>query len=138
MNIKVLSLIILSSFIAISACAGIKETNPSSPQFDESKFRFEDYAHFEEFQNAMEAMFPVGTPKKKIDYILVDIGQSSMVDDGAKMKIARKIEDGERIVRYYKKDQSGPLSCSFIVASIYNTKDVLSKKIFAYYGCTGP
>ncbi|MGE4528655.1 MAG: hypothetical protein AB7D00_09835 [Rhodospirillaceae bacterium] len=137
MNIKVISIIVLSSFIAISACAGIKETNPSSPQFDESKFQFEDYAGFDEFRDAMEAMFPVGTSRQKIEHVLVNVG-------GAKIFVADKfvqnppIEESEKMARYIKPSKSGMYKCHFRVRAIYDNYDKLSKKIDAYYGCTGP
>lgn len=129
--------IIFSLFICLSTqgCTSLKVTDPSHPEFDETQFRFEDYAEFRKFRTAMEAMFPVGTSKQKIDRVLVDIGGAGMADDGMKMKIARQVDDDERIVRYYKKNSSGILNCTFIIAAVYNESNILSDKIDAYYGC---
>jgi len=137
MNIKLISLLFLSSFIAASACAGIKETSPSSPQFDKSQIVLEDYAHFEKFRSAMEAAFPIGTPKDAIDGILVKNNGAEMHDDGEYKSPYIKMLNGERAVRYYK-DHTRTIECKFIVIAIYNKSDVLTRKIDAYYGCTGP
>jgi hypothetical protein len=133
-------LIVLSvlTCLSIQGCASLKITDPTDPNFDETQFRFEDYAEFKKFRTAMEAMFPVGTSKQKIDHVLVDIGGAGMADDGVKMKIARQVGDDERIVRYYKKDNSGIVECMFIIAAVYNKSNILSEEILAYYGCTGP
>lgn len=133
-------IVLISIFMcfATQGCASQKITDPSHPEFQESEFRFEDYAEFMKFRTAMEAMFPVGTTKQKIDHILVEIGGAGMADDGVKMKIARQVDDDERIVRYYKKDNPGLYDCMFIVAAVYNELNILSDKIDAYYGCTGP
>lgn len=137
MKSKIVISIILALFISASACAALKETDPTSPQFDESKFRFEDYANFDEFRDAMEGMFPVGTSKQRIEHLLVDIG-------GAAIFTAEKyvqnppVEEGETMVRYIKPNKSGILKCHFRVRATYNSSGTLSKKIHAYYGCTGP
>ena len=137
MNIKIISLIFLSSFIAVSACAGIKENNLSSPQFDKSQIVLEDYAHFEKFRSAMEAAFPIGTSKDTIDGILVKNNGAEIYDDGEYKSPYIKMSNEERAVRYYK-DHTITMECKFIVIAIYNKSDFLTRKIDAYYGCTGP
>lgn len=86
----------------------------------------------------MEAMFPVGTSKERIDRTLVEIGGATMFDDGMKVKIARRVDENERVVRYYKNGKPSAIQCSFTVAAVFNNANVLTKKIDGYYGCTGP
>lgn len=52
-----------------------KVTNPHDPQFNEEAFRFEDYYGRdggEQLQEALRVMFPIGTPKEKVDHILYE------------------------------------------------------------------
>ncbi len=47
-----------------------KITDPHDPRFVEEKFRFSDYEKSEDLQEALRVMFPMGTPKEKVDEVL--------------------------------------------------------------------
>lgn len=119
----------------VIGCAPLKVTDPTSPKFVESDFKFEDYAEFRKFRQAMEVMFPVGTPKERIDRILVGSGGAKSYAGAQDVKINRVVAQGDRIVRYIKPNRSGIFDCTFRVRAVINSQDLLSQKIDASYGC---
>jgi hypothetical protein len=132
---KMLSCLLMLPIVLLVSCAS-KVTDPASPNFDRTKFRLEDYAHFEKFRGVMEVMFPVGTSKEEVDHVMVINNKARIYEEYEDKSPHKRLGSGDKLVRYFK-DHAGLLECKFIVVSIFDSRDTL-KKINGYYGCTGP
>lgn len=131
----ILGIFCMSSLVA--SCAPFIQRDPTTPNFAETQFVLEDYAHFNDFREIMKTLFPVGTPKEKIDYVLVERNRASLWE-ASHYKEPTKLEPGEKVIRYIKPRKGFLIKCTFRVKAIYNSSDILSREIDGYYGCTGP
>ena len=60
--------------IGLSSCA-TKITDPNDPRFDVTKLKLEGfYKGKQDLCKALRIILPPGTPKDRVDYVLVDIG----------------------------------------------------------------
>ncbi len=71
-----------------------KVTDPNDPRFNPDKFSFADYNQMDspELRKALKKTFPLGTPKKYVNKVLVQ-------GDGAEYHVNKNYEN-EQIVRY--------------------------------------
>lgn len=137
MNLNLIAAIILSSFIAFSACAEIDSgINKPEQLIEKSKFIIEDYASYERFRKIVPEVFPVGTTKSDVDHIMVVSNRMNHFVDYKDMSGYNRINDGEKLVRYTKMHYTS-IECKFIVVAIFTQDDFL-RFIKGYYGCTGP
>ncbi|MGS4884953.1 lipoprotein [Roseibium sp. MB-4] len=71
-------LLITLTALVVTACNPFKVTDPKHPDFDVSKFKFEDYKNAVELQKAINKIFPKGAVKNDVDAILVEkLGSST-------------------------------------------------------------
>lgn len=54
----------------------LKVTDPSDPRFNPDRFSFSDYKDHDELVIAFRKLFPIGTPKKFVDRVLVKAGRA--------------------------------------------------------------
>ena len=133
----ILGIFCMSALVA--SCAPFIQRDPTAPNFAETQFVLEDYAHFDDFRDIMKTLFPVGTPKEKIDYVLVERNKTSIDETPPQMKMPRKaLGKGETAFIYRKPDKGFIFDCSFITLAVYDSSNLLSREIDGYYGCTGP
>lgn len=78
MKIFINAFLILLFTASIGACNPFKVTDPADPQFNLEKFRFEDYPGIPPMRDALQKLFPVGTPREKVEHILVDVGGATL------------------------------------------------------------
>jgi hypothetical protein len=137
MNLNLIALMILSSFMAVSACAETSLFSDKSGQLvEKSKFIIEDYASYEQFRKIIPEVFPEGTTKEDVDDIMVVSNHMNHFVDYKDISGYNRIKDGEKLVRYTKMHYTN-IECKFIVVAIFNKEDIL-RWIKGYYGCTGP
>ena len=106
-----------------------KVTNPHDPQFNEEAFRFEDYYGrdgSERLRESMRVMFPIGTPKAKVDRILYE-NQPKYTEAtkwGAVMKKDERPRkpDELNVYRYSYRPYPNPLNI-FLVIVFYDAHD---------------
>lgn len=121
----------------VASCAPFIQRDPTAPNFAETQFVLEDYTHFNDFRDIMKTLFPVGTPKEKIDYVLVERNKASLWD-ASNYKEPTKLMPGEKVIRYIKPHNRLLIKCTFRVKAVYDSSNLLSREINGYYGCTGP
>jgi len=120
----------------VACCAPFIQRDPTAPNFAETQFVLEDYAHFDDFRDIMKTLFPVGTPKEKIDYVLVErnkmsINEHPFYEKGPNRKLAK----GEKAFIYSKINKGLIINCKFIVVAVYDNNKTLSKEVNGRYGC---
>ncbi|HRJ65546.1 MAG TPA: hypothetical protein PLW48_00285 [Alphaproteobacteria bacterium] len=130
----ILSMICISTLLG--SCAPFIQRDPTAPNFAETQFVLEDYAHFDDFRKIMKTLFPVGTPKEKIDYVLVERNNMSINEYPPQAKMPyRPLEKDEKAYVHRKPDKGLIFDCNFIVLATYNSSNLLSREINGYYGC---
>jgi hypothetical protein len=109
-NIRKIILSMIGMLMVVS-CNPNKVIDPNDTNFDPMEFRFEDYPSESKHKDdltpfmiheAYRVMFPVGTPKHRVDKILVE-------QAGATSKKSYKKEMNEHSI-YYRKDKLTNLS----------------------------
>jgi len=66
-------LLLMAAFVARNnVYHANKVKDPNDPRFDPMAYRFEDYTNPADSQRALERIFPVGTPRAKVDEFLVN------------------------------------------------------------------
>jgi len=130
----ILGIFCMSSVVA--SCAPFIQRDPTAPNFAETQFVLEDYAHSTDFRKIMKTLFPVGTPKEKIDYVLVERNKT-ITQEYPSYELApnRKLSAGEKAYRYDKLNKGLIINCKFIIIAVYDSTNRLSKEINGYYGC---
>lgn len=130
----ILGMICISTLLG--SCAPFIQRDPTAPNFAETQFVLEDYAHFDDFREIMKTLFPVGTPKEKIDYVLVERNKTNINEHPFYEKAPnRKLAKGEKAFIYSKINKGLIINCKFIVVAVYDNTNRLSKEIDGYYGC---
>lgn len=108
-----------------------KVTNPHDPQFNEEAFRFEDYYGrdgSERLRESMRVMFPIGTPKAKVDRILYE-NQPKYTEATKWGAYIGKIEGGHprkpderNVYRYSYPPHPGAINVFFVIV-FYDAND---------------
>ncbi|HRJ66894.1 MAG TPA: hypothetical protein PLW48_07125 [Alphaproteobacteria bacterium] len=130
----ILGMICLSTLLG--SCAPFIQRDPTAPNFAETQFVLEDYAHFDDFREIMKTLFPIGTPKEKFDYVLVERNKTSINEHPHYEKAPnRKLAEGEKAFIYSKMKKGLIINCKFIIVAVYDSTNRLSKEIDGYYGC---
>jgi hypothetical protein len=112
-----------------------KVTDPHDPRFVEENFRFEDYYGRDgskRLQEALRVMFPIGTPKAKVDRILYE-NQPKFTDKtkwGGSMKQTRNYprKKSERNIYHYYYTPY-PHALNIFVVSVFYDSDNLVKEV---------
>ncbi len=120
--------IILSFSIVVmlsnASCTALKVTDPGNPQFDVSKFDFQDYDG-SNFSKIINELFPLGSDEEYIEKVLVEYG-------GANVNQEMKSYLGE--VSYSKVVTRG-YSCLYFVKAIFDARNKLKDKLVTNFGC---
>jgi len=68
--------------------------------------------------------------------MFVTQGGAKMVDNGYKIKMSYDYAKDERMVRYYReKTPRGLHKCGYVVALVFNSKDLVTRAPLASFGC---
>lgn len=106
--------VVLAVPLALAGCDNpFKVTEPSDPEFDVTKFDFNDYDNHKELINVLRKLFKPGDSREKIEKILVDaVGAGAQnvthIKTFGKIRdqlIAEKrlLKKSDRVVSYQKK-----------------------------------
>ncbi|QQG36640.1 MAG: hypothetical protein HYS17_02370 [Micavibrio aeruginosavorus] len=76
-------------------------TDPNDPRFDVTKFSFEDYKTEDELLKTLNALFPEGTTKQKVDDVLLK---------SARLDMFQNVGPDGGIYIVYKKSKHDPSS----------------------------
>jgi len=135
---------LLFTFFIVSACA---QAHTADPSFETENFKFENYKTQEELAQTLQRMFPVGTDREYIEFILIDQAGSSKKSvesnldkecekDSCSFLGAGKLNMGT-YTRYYK-DISLVPPCRALVRVYYSGDNKTIKPVKVSAGCNVP